>query len=132
MKGNEAIRRAKRVEENWGPSPQPGRLQLPKPSLTPPPCLGLRRAQGGGLYPELSVMFFDTFEVNFAKMTPKVSINDRFYKVFYELSWMLQNALGPMLFDILHSRKTPSTFTGNLLSFDHFGATLQKGSQKSQ
>ena len=28
-----------------------------------------------------NIMLFDTFESHFAKMTPKVPINDRFYKV---------------------------------------------------
>ena len=29
-----------------------------------------------------NVMVFDTFGVDFAKMAPEVSLNDRFYKVF--------------------------------------------------
>ncbi len=75
-------------------------------------------------------MLFD-FWSHFAKMTSKVSINDRVHTVFYQLSWMLRNTLGPSLFDIVQGRKTQSTFTDKHKAFlILFGAIVQKEPQK--
>ena len=44
---------------------------------------------------------------------------------------MLQNVVLPMGFDVLQSRKTPSTFTENLM-FDTFQSHFAKMAQKSE
>ncbi len=36
---------------------------------------------------------FDTFRIDFSQMAPEVSLNDRFYKVFYQLFRVLQNVV---------------------------------------
>ena len=56
-----------------------------------------------------------------------------FIRYFDQLFWMLQNALGPMFFDILQSRTTPSTFTEKPNAFlILLGAILRQWPQKYQ
>ena len=53
-------------------------------------------------------------------------IGQVFIRYFDQYFWMLQNALGPMLFDILPSRKTHSTFSKNLMFLIILRAVLRK------
>ena len=77
-------------------------------------------------------MLFDTFGVDFSKMAPEVSLNDRFYKVFLLTFPGAANTVSLTVFDVLQSRKTHSTFTEKPNAFlILFGSVLQKGLQKS-
>ena len=79
-----------------------------------------------------NVMAFSYSRAHFAKIAPEVSLNEMFYKVFYQLFRLLQNTVLLKVFAVLQHRKTHSTFTGKPNAFlILFGSILQKGLQKS-
>ena len=80
------------------------------------------------------LMLFDTFEGHFANSTPKVSINDRFYRVFPSAFLDAPECSRTNAFlMICRVVNRHQLLVINLMLFlILFGAELQKGPQKSQ
>ena len=77
-----------------------------------------------------NLMLFDHFGGLFAFGLQNDQKSTGFIRYFDQLFSMLQNALGPMLFNILQCRQTHSTFTEILMLFDNFSVVLRKWHQK--
>ena len=75
----------------------------------------------------------DTFRGHFAKMTPKVSMNARFYNVFWWTLWKLQNVVLPIVFWCFAKWQNAFNFYWKPNAFlILFGAISQKWPQKYQ